>query len=295
MEPWVWDYVGSGWSLALDSVDSLWVSDEMSDRWERTYTTYLVSPEGETLRLFDLSGPTDGEYFAIHWDPTDRLAWFGFFNGDGRSVYEYDLETGTRSAEWGGGAFSSGWVSDPAAHWEAIFVGTQTNGTEVWADGQMGVLRGLAFRDADGSWRASSVNEVIGSMSNPGVDVHVNAELTEATWWIREGETGSSPVIHHWIRHDLGADTWTEVAVKSPAGYDRCFSRAAVVRDSLEIGCRTSTATDIYTIDLSGVAEPVLLGSETSLGWTLWTPAWSDWIRYGSLDGGVWEYIVPAP
>jgi hypothetical protein len=299
MESWVWDYVGSGWSLALDSVDSLWVSDEMSDRWERTYTTYLVSPEGETLRLFDLSGPTDGEYFAIHWDPTDRLAWFGFFNGDGRSVYEYDLETGTRSAQWGVGAFSdnAGEWGSPAARFEAIYVATQASGTEVWADGQMGWMEGLVFRDADGSWRASSVNEVIGSMSTRGVDLHVNADASEAIWWIQEGERDSAPVADHWIRHNLVADTWVEFSVQAPAGYaNGCFSAAAIDGDFLDVGCITTTAIYSYRIDLRGGAEPVSLGSWSSAsGWTIWTPDWSEWDRYGNLDGGVWEYIIPAP
>ena len=93
MQDWVWDHVDDTWSIEIireingdvDPPDPL-VADPFQ-------TLFLLAPDGDYLRLFDLR--TDIPVLVEHFSPVDRLGFLTrLFYAEDRQTVQLDLVTG---------------------------------------------------------------------------------------------------------------------------------------------------------------------------------------------------------
>lgn len=215
MQDWVWDYVDDSWSLEIvreingdvDQPDPLVV--------DPIQTLFLVAPDGDYLRLYDLR--VDIPVLVQHFSAVDRLGFLTrVFYAEDLQTVQFNLLTGDASETWAASAFAA----DDTSHrdgWFVLYEATLSDGREVWTGSGYGYpITGVFFRTPGEGITASGVAAALRAAQGGGngdegfwclgIDVEDATAVYSATNYAWETEVWRSS----FLVHDLAADTWSQ-------------------------------------------------------------------------------------
>jgi hypothetical protein len=215
MQDSVWDYVDDSWSLEIVREINGDVDQPDPPIADPFQTLFLVAPDGDYLRLFDLR--TDIPVFVEHFSSTERLGFLTrLFYAEERQTVQFDLVTGKASETWA----ASGFAADDVTHRDGWFVGyeaTLPDGREVWSGFGYGApITGVFFRKPGAGITPSEVGSALRAAqlvgydyegyTCMGIDVEDAIAVYSAVYYAWETESFTSS----FVVHDLGSDTWTQ-------------------------------------------------------------------------------------
>ncbi len=285
LEPWIWDHVGPGWSLAV------WNAFGASEQGLGAQALFLIAPNGEIFRHSTLRH--DIGIGVVAWSSSERVAWLNREGGceSCGDLVEYDLATTSVRVigdELGGDANRGGmgFVAEPV-------IGSWTDGkTQVWMDSgpddNNPGFHDLYFRDpVSRVWRTSAfaptvIDYVPPALRGKPAEVEggwfgsatgwVDGEQRIAVWlatvtyatlpWTTNGVL--PPEADSWWIHDLDTDNYVLATPLYPQSDAVCYPASnvpAMLPDWVVVECyrwsgQTSTADRIelgrFTMYLDG-------------------------------------------
>jgi hypothetical protein len=210
MQDWVWDYVDDSWSLEIVREIDNQYDPEPVPVVDPFQTLFLVSPDGDYLRLFELR--IDIYVGVMHFSPSERLAFLIRYFYEDSQVVQFDLVSGVVNETWAASGFPTEDTSH-AAGWFVQYEATLPDGREVWDGFGYGTpIEGVIFRTPGGGVVPSAIGPTLRTADGDGffcmgIDVEDATAVYSAQNYAWETETWTAS----FIVHDLVADTWTQV------------------------------------------------------------------------------------
>lgn len=220
MEDWVWDQVGTGWSL--ESFSMAWDPYTEPSPEIPNAVVYLVSPDGAVFELVALDRAKSGGLRVVSWREDERkaLVWWEGDGTDNGDAAELDLETG---------------VLDPLdftmpgkvhSTWETP-IAVNASGTELWAAGAQGVSRYYRWSPDDG-WTVAAMNDLDVSGATGGFQSLGDFILNRPTYVRNDGSAvvfgRGAPGAGEWWSNPLVEiavyDIERDVVTRAPAPQD---------------------------------------------------------------------------
>jgi hypothetical protein len=208
MQSWVWDYVDDTWSLDIVRAIDDQYDPEPVPVVNPFQTLFLVSPDGEYFRLFDLR--TDIGIYVEFFSPSDRLGFLNRVFYEEFQVVQMDLVSGAVSETWA----APGFPATDTGHADGWFVNynaTLPDGREVWTgEGYGSPIVGVFFRTPGGGITSSAIGPTLRAgvagegYYCMGIDVADSTAVYDAQIYEWTTDTWSA----HFIVHYLTSDTW---------------------------------------------------------------------------------------
>jgi len=208
MQTWIWDYVDDTWSLDVVRAINNQYDPEPVQIADPFQTLFLVSPDGEYFRLFDLR--TDIGIYVAHFSPSDRLGFLMRAFYEESQTVQMDLVSGAVSETWAAPGFPASDTSH-AAGWFVAYKATLPDGREVWAgEGYGSPITGVFFRTPGGGVSPSAINSTLaaGVAGDGYYCMGIDAEDSTAVYDTQIYEWTTDTWTSHFIVHYLTSDTW---------------------------------------------------------------------------------------
>ncbi|WP_062465331.1 hypothetical protein [Demequina soli] len=176
-----WDCVDDSWGVAVHSAGG--------DTWRPGGTAqalYLVAPDGDLLKLFDLR--TDVQVVLLESDLDARLAWTARVGEDDTTqVVQVELDTGLVVDGWGGDAVPALQVADDGTVSSVAPLPEFAGDGTLWAGySRRGTLQSLFVRASGDDFRALGAQKALDSLlADGGVDGAHHAG--DEVWVARDG------------------------------------------------------------------------------------------------------------
>jgi len=296
MQDWVWDYVDDSWTVAnylSGTRPSPYASGPNPPTGGGTGTRvmYLLAPDSTLFHLLDVAQDLTSTSIAKDEFASIGLLWVNRFwpasrtavvtlcyGGEMCQAARLNLVTGQVTTDFLGDA----WASIMGAGHQATigtpleqgfvsgvdFVEHRANGVDAWTVTNVGGIRGVFWGEADGSFRASSINTVVDT--TPGGDVDFQwrgllAPSRNAALFIHDSQPWLDPGVvappDELYLFDLAADTTRRIDPMLPAA-ERCSVTRVIDDTSGVVECGpassfTSGDTSKYRFFFSGMTAPV--------------------------------------
>ena len=291
MQDWVWDYVDDSWTVASYGSGTL----PPTGAGTGTRVIYLVAPDNSLFHLLDVAQDLASTSIAkdelasiappwvTRFWPAARTAVVGLcYGGDMCQEARLNLVTGQVTTDFLGDAWASimgagheatnGTPYKQGVVWGVGFVEHRANGVDAWTvGGYTGGIRGVFWGEADGSFRASSINTVVDT--TPGGDVDFQwrgllAPSRNAALFIHDSQPlldpGVVPAPAELYLFDFAADTTRRIDPMLPAA-EQCSVTGVIDDTSGVVACGPASSftsgdtskQKTYRFFFSGMTAPV--------------------------------------
>ncbi|WP_062299142.1 hypothetical protein [Demequina maris] len=220
-----WECVDESWAVEVRSAGG--------DTWRPGGTAqalYLVAPDGDLLKLFDLR--TDVAVVVLESDLDARLAWTARMGeGDSFQVVQVELDSGLVIDAWGGDGIPSLQRDKKDNVISVAPLGPFEAGGTLWAGyTDTSALQSLFVRDDDDQFRTFTAQKALDNLvaegsvnaqGDDGVEVWTNKSATIAVFLAQHLDDGAkgkaSTGAGTWVVVDLVRDQWRLAAASLPS------------------------------------------------------------------------------
>ena len=287
LQDWVWDYVDDSWTVASYGSGTL----PPTGAGTGTRVIYLVAPDNSLFHLLDVAQDLASKSIAkdelasiappwvTRFWPAARTAVVGLcYGGDMCQEARLNLVTGQVTTDFLGDAWASimgagheatnGTPYKQGVVWGVGFVEHRANGVDAWTVTNVGGIRGVFWGEADGSFRASSINTVVDTTPGGELDLAWRGLLApsrNAALFIHDSQPlldpGVVPAPAELYLFDFAADTTRRIDPMLPAA-EQCSVTGVIDDTSGVVECGpassfTSGDTSKYRFFFSGMTAPV--------------------------------------